>query len=428
MHIHKRITFIANRERKHIMITDRIARVAFLILIPAFITGLFGCDELISTIFEDINLDDDSDGSVVVVEVPEQINVGLVLPLTGSVAASSGLPMQRGYHLARDEINSLQLSGARINFVTIDDMSTVEGQVDAFNQLVGTNVHAIVGMSLSTQAGESFPIAQEKGIVVLSSSVAASGLGSIGDYIFRTSLAVDILNPRGVEVTHAALGYERAAMVYDDADVFSTSSHEELHSALVNRGVEILTVQTCQTGDTDFTEQLTAIVASNPDVLFVSALSREVIGIMKQGRELGLPTSVRYIVPELGALEVERVGDAAEGTITFTSWISTSDAPGNQRFVGNYRAAYGMEPEPWAAQSYAALYILHAAISAAQYKAGAVAPSPVLSTDSTAIRDMLATAQNIDTILGTFSFDANGDAVYDPHVLTVRDGEFEVFE
>ncbi len=35
---------------------------------------------------------------------------------------------------------------------------------------------------------------------------------------------------------------------------------------------------------------------------------------------------------------------------------------------------------------------------------------------------------DLDTILGEFSFDGNGDAVYDPIVLIVRNGEFEVFE
>jgi hypothetical protein len=33
-----------------------------------------------------------------------------------------------------------------------------------------------------------------------------------------------------------------------------------------------------------------------------------------------------------------------------------------------------------------------------------------------------------DGILGSFSFDANGDAVYDPVVVIVRDGEFQMFE
>ena len=408
------------------MITDRITKVALFCLIVALIGGLFSCEQVFN-IFIDGDMSDPSPDPVVVVKEREIVHVGLVLPLTGSAATPYGLPMERGYLLARDEINSLQYSGARINFITIDDMSTAEGQVDAFNRLVEMGVPAIVGIGISTNAIQSLPIAQENGVVALSSLTSASGLTSIGDYIFRTALATDIQNPRGVQVTHEALGYEKVAMIYDDADVWSTSSHEELDSALDELGVEKLTTRTFQTGDTDFTEQLNAIIASNPEVLFISGLSAEMVGVMIQGRELGLPPSVPYIVPELGAYDVQSAGDAAEGTITFTTWISTSDAPLNQMFVENYRNTYGVEPDAWAAQSHAALYILYAAISKAQYDAGMEAPSPVLSTSAQDIRDTLATVENLDTVLGKFSFDANGDAVYDPIVLIVRDGSFEMF-
>ena len=408
------------------MITDRIAKVALFCLIAALIGGLFGCEQVFN-ILTGGDMSDPSPDPVVVVKEREVVHVGLVLPLTGSAAGPYGLSMERGYLLARDDINSLIYSGARINFITIDDMSTVEGQVDAFNRLVEMGVPAIVGIGISTNATQSLPIAQENQVVALSSLTSASGLTSIGDYIFRTALATDVQNPRGVQVTHAALGYEKVAMIYDDADVWSTSSHEELDKALDGLGVEKLTTQTFQTGDTDFTEQLNAIIASNPDALFISGLSAEVVGVMMQGRELGLPSSVPYIVPELGVYDVERAGDAAEGTITFTTWISTSDAPLNQMFVENYRTAYGIEPDAWAAQSYTALYILYGAITKAQYDASIESPTTVLSTDSKAIRDALATAQDVETILGTFSFDANGDAIYEPIVLVVRDGSFEMF-
>ncbi len=408
------------------MITDRIAKVALFCLIATLIGGLFGCEQLFN-IFIDGDMSGPSPDPVVVVKEREIVHVGLVLPLTGSAAGPYGLSMERGYLLARDDINSLIYSGARINFITIDDMSTAEGQVDAFNRLVEMGVPAIVGIGISTNAIQSLPIAQENQVVALSSLTSASGLTSIGDYIFRTALATDVQNPRGVQVTHAALGYEKVAMIYDDADVWSTSSHEELDKALDGLDVEKLTTQTFQTGDTDFTEQLNAIIASNPEALFISGLSAEMVGVMIQGRELGLPPSVPYIVPELGAYDVESAGGAAEGTITFTTWISTSDAPLNQMFVENYRTAYGIEPDAWAAQSHAALYILYAAISKAQYDAGIEAPSPVLSTSAQDIRDTLATVENLDTVLGKFSFDANGDAVYDPIVLVVRDGSFEMF-
>ena len=97
-------------------------------------------------------------------------------------------------------------------------------------------------------------------------------------------------------------------------------------------------------------------------------------------------------------------------------WVSTTDTPGNQAFVENYTAKYGMEPSVWAAQPYAAVYILVEAIRNAQ------------STDSEAIAAALAEIKDFDTILGKFSFDSNGDPIYDPVVLIVKNGKLEIFE
>jgi branched-chain amino acid transport system substrate-binding protein len=115
--------------------------------------------------------------------------------------------------------------------------------------------------------------------------------------------------------------------------------------------------------------------------------------------------------------EVQIAGEAAEGAITFTNWSAMANTPGNQAFVEKYRAKYpGIEPDPWAAQSYATLYILAEAIANAQ------------SAEATAVRDALANTMDVPTILGNFSFDEVGDAVYDPIVLTVENGELVAFE
>jgi ABC-type branched-subunit amino acid transport system substrate-binding protein len=50
------------------------------------------------------------------------------------------------------------------------------------------------------------------------------------------------------------------------------------------------------------------------------------------------------------------------------------------------------------------------------------------STDAGAIRDAMAGTRDLYTVLGSFSFDDSGDAVYDPAVLVVRDGALVVFE
>ena len=45
--------------------------------------------------------------------------------------------MQRGFELARDEINrSGQLGGAKITFITEDNRGTVEDAVEAYHKLI----------------------------------------------------------------------------------------------------------------------------------------------------------------------------------------------------------------------------------------------------------------------------------------------------
>ena len=347
-----------------------------------------------------------------------EISIGVVLPLTGALAAPYGLPMQRGFELAREQINnSGQLGDAKITFITEDDQGAVEDAVDAYNKLIHKDgVPVILGPANSSQVREAFPIAQQNRVVAISSLSSASGLSAIGDFNFRISLTTDVLVPSGIRITQEKLRYTKVATIYDDIDLYSTDSNKIVREALTANGVEILTTETYQTGGTDFSSQLTRIKESNPDAIFISALAPEMIKIMIQMRQLGIPTDVPLIVPDLTGDEVAAAGDATEGAITFTSWTSTVNTPGNQAFVHNYRAKYGAEPSPWAAQSYAALYILAEAIANAQ------------STDATAIRDVLANIKNFDTILGKFSFNAVGDAVYDLMVLVVQNGSFEVFE
>ncbi|MYE91322.1 ABC transporter substrate-binding protein [Candidatus Poribacteria bacterium] len=347
-----------------------------------------------------------------------EISIGVVLPLTGGLAAPYGLPMQRGFELAREQINnSGQLGDVKITFITEDDQGTVEDAVEAYNKLIHQDgVPVILGPANSSQVREAFPIAQQNRVVAISSLSSASGLSAIGDFNFRISLTTDVLVPSGIRITQEKLGYTKAATIYDEIDLYSTDSSKVVREAFIANGVEILTTETYQTGETDFSAQLTRIKESNPDAIFISALVPEMIKIMTQARQLGIPTDVPLIVPDLTGDEVDAAGDAAEGAITFTSWASTVDTPGNRAFVQNYRAKYEAEPNPWAAQSYAALYILAEAIANAQ------------STDATAIRKALANTKNFDTVLGEFSFNAAGDAVYDLMVLVVQNGNFEVFE
>ena len=386
----------------------RITTFTFVLAIVLLIVGLAACDQIQQLLVP---------APPQMEDLSEEIPVGVVLSITGRFASTFGRPMGTGFELALEEINNSQLGGRSIKFVIEDDQSTVEGAVEAFNKLIQQDsVPVILGPATSSQTKVVFPIAQENQVVAFSPTSAAHGLSAIGDFVFRAALTTDVLISSGVETPSAKLSYKKAATMYDESDVFSTDSDGAVREALAANGVEVLITETFQGGDTDFSEQLTRIKDANPDIIFISALSPEKPGILTQGSQLGIPNSVPFIIRTLTIADVQAAGDAAEGAITFVGWASTADTPGNHAFVQNYTEKYGVEPSNYAARSYAAFHILAEAIANAQ------------STDSTAIRDTLANITNFDTVFGTFSFDDVGDAIYDPKILIVVNGQLEIFE
>lgn len=373
------------------MTSRRFSMVFVIFAVFTLIVGLSGCEKAM-----EMMPDDQMPGE----QMPDQmpgITIGIAVAETGENAEPYGLPMKRGLELAKEELN---MAGANIEFAYMDNMSTIDGAKEAVQVLVDKGVPAIIGVGISTHLKEAFPIAQEAGVVAFSPISSAAGLsGEIGDYVFRAGLATNVLMPGGVKKSLEIMNYETAAVIYDMADVYSTSVKDELEKALMANNVTVKLTESFSTDDTDFMMQLKAIMDMDPDVLYVSALSTEMVMIMKQAGELGV--TAQLIVPDLTDTEVSQIGMAAEGALAFAGWSSKSDTPGNQEFVAAYMAKHDMAPEPWAAQAYATLKILANAIMQAQ------------STDSMAIRDALAMTMSLDTILGPFSFDPMGEAIYE---------------
>ena len=393
----------------------RITQSTFAFAILALIVGIAACDQLIEILTEE-------ELSQTVPDPPQltgtsgEISIGLLYPMTGRLEVT-GAQMKQGFDLALNEINGAQQGGASIKFVTADDKSTVEGALEGYNRLIDeTGVPVIIGPTTSSQCEAAFPIAQENQIVAVSPTSAATGLSAIGDFIFRVTLTSDAHIPNSVIVTQKKLGYNQVALIYDELHAIAVSGANAFRQALTENNVKIAETESFQTGETDFSAQLIRIKDANPEVIFIAALPQDIPEIMIQTRDLGIPFSVPFIVPELSIDDVRAAGRSAEGLVSSTSWLSTDPNPLNQSFIQNYLTAYGVEPNTWAAHSYAAVYILAQAIADAQ------------STDAGAIRDAMANINNFDTVLGNFSFDAHGDAVHDAIILTVENGEFKVFE
>lgn len=344
------------------------------------------------------------------------IVVGAVWSLTGS-AALYGTPQKNAADLAVEELNTSGRFGARtIRLVTEDDRSTQEGAIAAVDKLTSRDrVVAILGPTLSNSAKAADPIAQERRVVVLAVSNTADGIVEIGDYVFRNSLPERVVQPNTIRITQAALKYKRVAVLYGDDDAFTKSGYDVFRRALADAGIETVSTQTFQKNDNDLLPQLTRIKSAAPDAIVVSALGEEAALIMTQARQLGMTMPIiggnGFNSPKL----VELAGRAAEGAISGAAWFIGNARPENQKFVAAYRARYGIDPDQFAAQAYAGVYLLADAITQARE----VSPA--------AIRDALASLRGVATVLGEFSFDDQRNPVHDPVVQTVRDGRFDLF-
>ncbi len=373
----------------------------FIVAIATLIIGFSACDR-VSQITQPAE------------DQTSEISIGVVLPVTGSLAVS-GQFIKHGFELAQDEINEASAIPTRLNLIIEDGAGTPEDAVAAFNKLIDQDgVSVILGPSSSSATKAAFPIAQDNQVVAISPTSGARGLSAIGDFVFRIPLTTDVVIPKGVAVTQAKLGYQRVATMYDETDLFSTDREAALQEAFTVNGIEVLTTEVYKSDDADFSAQLTRIKALEPDAIFVSALPPDKPGILMQAHELGI--SAPIIISSLTSVEVQAAGAAAEGAITFTTWLPTDDTPGNQAFVQNFNTTFGMEPNAFAASAYATLYILVEAMKNAE------------STDAISIRDALTNIRDFDTVLGKFSFNADGDAVYEPKALIVQDGALQPFE
>ena len=171
----------------------RFTTFAFVLTIVALIVGFSACDQIQQT----SPSFDASDGIS-----PWRNSHWCRSTTDGSHSPSPyGLPMQRGFELAREEINnSGQLGDAKITFIAEDDQGTAENAVEAYNKLIHQDgVPLILGPANSSQVREAFPIAQQNRVVAISSLSSASGLSAIGDFNFRISLTTDMLVPSGIQ-------------------------------------------------------------------------------------------------------------------------------------------------------------------------------------------------------------------------------------
>lgn len=341
-------------------------------------------------------------------------DIGVISYISGPGAAY-GEAITNGLKLASEEIN--KKGEVEINLVIEDSSGKQDQALTAAQKLMNSeNVTAIIGPTLSTEMNVVGPEADLNGVPIMGTSTTAEGIPQIGEYVFRNSLPEALAIPAAIDKAIEKYDAKKVAILYGNDDVFTKSGFDTMKKAAEEKGLEILTIETFQKGQSDYNAQLTKIKSLKPDMILASALYNEGAVIMDQARKMGID------VPFVGgngfnSPEVIKIaGDAANGLIVATPWYGEKDDKKVQDFVKTYEEKYGKKPDQFAAQAYDALYIMAGALK----KAG--------ETDRDAVRDALAETKDFQGILGSFSFDKDGDVVMEPTVLVIEEGKFKVFE
>lgn len=343
------------------------------------------------------------------------IKIGVFEPLTGANAAGGEMEVE-GVKLANKMFP--EVLGKKIELVIVDNKSDKVEAGNAVARLVEKDkVTAVIGSwgsGFSMAAGETLKNNQVP-------AVAASATNPLvtldNDYYFRVCFIDTFQGKVLATLAFNELGAKNAAIIQEvnnDYSVGLAQFFTNEFKTLTGDDASIVEVANYNTGDQDFTAQLTNIKAKNPDVIFAPGNFTESALIMKQAKELGITAPFlggdTWETPEF----IDVGQEAVEGAM-LTTFFAT-EKPLNdlsEQFIEEYRAEYGTEPSAVAALAFDAYLVIRDAIE----KAGS-------ADDRTAIRDEIAKTENFQGATGSISLDENGDAIKDVIIKTVQDGKF----
>lgn len=344
--------------------------------------------------------------------IEEAIPVGAALSLTGA-AASYGASQQKGLELAAEELN--EVGGVTYELTIEDDQTDARQGISVFETLTSDS-SIIIGPTLSNTAFQAQPVAQEASVPVLAISNTAAGITEQGDYIFRNALTEGQVIPQTVRAAVEAYDLESVVVMYSNDDAFTEDGYKVFAETLEEDGIDVAATLTFSKADTDFRALLTEAANAEPDAIMVSGLIEAAIPLVTQARELGLDVPIvggnGFNNPQLMA----DAGEAAEGVVVGAAWNSASEGELNNSFKAAFEEEYGHGPDQFAAQAHAAMYIIDEAVRVN------------CSGERDDIQDGLGQINELDTVLGPITINADRDAEHEAVVQVVQDGQFAVLD
>jgi branched-chain amino acid transport system substrate-binding protein len=342
------------------------------------------------------------------------IKIGLIGPWTGS-SSKNGLSMKKGAELAVENINRTGgVNGREVLLIQYDDQGSPAECLKGIKQLaVADGVKAIIGPFNSSCAMEIIKLVNILEVPLITPVAMSDEINLENDYIFRNTLGIseadnktnafsDFKNGKyimldgfrcksvGILWQNDVWGYEMQSVVVKDMKKIN-----KLESLIFSEPFDL--------GQTDFTELFEKYNGNFPDVIYVVALNKEAIEIVRQGRQLGF----NGLFYGEGGFNVDsfdiELGELAQGCLFSTQWHPSFSTPMSDLFMKLYTEKYEDIPDMFAAISYEAMYILDSSLAKTELYYGKDSYTQYL-------RDELARTTNFSGVTGNISFNSLGQS------------------
>lgn len=263
------------------------------------------------------------------------VKIGVILPITGSVAVS-GEKLLQGVQLAQKEFDS-----SKYVFVIEDDHSKTTDGITAAKKLLDVDkVDVLLGLYIPDVVVAVAPLAKEKGVTIFSASYCSDAFKALDNVFCGYPTAVDQL--RTVLPQIKKLNIKTVALVNTNDD-FGINSRDGMVSLGSEGGYSVVVNELVPFESKDLKTQAAKVISSKAEAVFMaSGDTAQAFTLMKLLGEQGYK-GMRITFVDINKKALADFGASVEGT--FAPGMAPSEF--SKDFTAKYNTAYGKVPEDY---------------------------------------------------------------------------------
>jgi branched-chain amino acid transport system substrate-binding protein len=301
-----------------------------------------------------------------------------------------------------------------VKLVLADTKSDRIDAANAVSRLIEKDkVVAIIGEVISSDTLAGAPIAERAGIPMITPTATNPLVTQGRRFVFRAAYVDDLQGKVAARFARENLKAEKVAVLIDQAQDYCVALANFFMEEFKRRGGQVVSVSYIQTGDQDFSAQISALKGKDPDLIYAPNYYAEDALLAKQLKDLGVKVPVLVgdgaQVPELVG-----IGGAAVEGLYFTALFHRQGATSElgRSFLHAYEATWKKPLDAFAALGGEAYYLLLAAIN----RAG--------SLNGAKIAEALAYTHNFPGITGVITMGPDHNPIKGVTVIKVEKGQF----